>query len=134
MRPEPITTGPILSFLRVSTTITAMVDASSKGLTASQLADVLGHDNVHHHLTTPVEQERLQRKGSRRSAVYLSKNPKKRKAQEPTPRKRSGAHRAKAADITIQKLLAVIWRHDLTVDLATAEVAAGILSIERRPH
>ena len=105
------------------TTITALVDASSKGLTAGRLADILGHDNVHHHLTTLVEQGRLQRKGSRRSAVYLSKDPKKRKVQEQTPRKRKGAHQSKTADISIQKLLTAVWSHELTVDEAAARLA-----------
>ncbi|MDP6626819.1 MAG: hypothetical protein QGG50_02870 [Methanopyri archaeon] len=82
----------------LSATITALVDSSSKGLTAGQLADLLGHSNVHHHLTTLVEQGRLHKQGSRRSAVYLSKDPKKRKRQVQTPRKRKEAHQVRAAD------------------------------------
>ena len=101
-------------------TITALVDASDTGLTAGRLADLLGHDNVHHHLTTLVEQGRLHRTGCRRSAVYHSIDPKKRKPQERTPRKRSGAHKAKAADISLQKLLAAVWCHDMTVEEATS--------------
>jgi len=101
-------------------TITALVDASDRGLTAGQLADLLGHDNVHHHLTTLVEQGRLHCTGSRRSAVYLSCDPKKRKGQEQTPRERSGAHQSKTADTSIQKLLTAVWRHDLTVEEAAS--------------
>ena len=66
-------------------TITALVDASDRGLTAGRLADILGNDNVHHHLTALVEQGKLHRKNSRRSAVYFSKDPKKRNVQELTP-------------------------------------------------
>ena len=67
-------------------TITALVDASDTGLTAGQIIDILGNDNIHHHLTALVEQGMIHRQGCRRSAVYLSKDPKKRKAQERTPR------------------------------------------------
>ncbi|MDP6626600.1 MAG: hypothetical protein QGG50_01770 [Methanopyri archaeon] len=66
-------------------TITALVDASDKGLTAGMLANILGNDNIHHHLTALVERGMIRRQGSRRSAVYLSCDPKKRKAQERTP-------------------------------------------------
>ena len=109
------------------TTITALVDASDTGLTAGRLADLLGHDNVHHHLTTLVEQGRLHRTGSRRSAVYRSSDPKKRKAQEPTTRKRSGAHQSKTANISVERLLAAVWQHEMTV-----EEAARTLRPERR--
>ncbi len=97
-----------------------MVDASDKGLTAGQLADILSHDNVHHHLTTLVEQGRLHRQGSRRSAVYRSIDPKKRNTQELTPRKRKGAHQSKTTDPSIEELLAAVWRHDLTVEEAAS--------------
>ena len=109
MKHERITRESILSCLHASTTITAPVDARSKGLTTGQLTDVLGHDNVHHHLTTLVEQDRLHRKGSRRSAVYRSVDPTRRKEQEPTPRKRSEAHQSKTADTSIERLLAAFW-------------------------
>ena len=109
------------------TTIIVLVDASENGLTSRQLADVLGTDNVHHHLTTLVEQGRLHRTGSRRSTVYRSINKKKRDSQEWTPRKHSGAHQSKTADTSIQKLLAAVWRHDLTV-----EEAARTLRPEKR--
>ncbi len=98
IRPERITRGPILSCLRASTT-----------------------------LTTLIEQGRLHRKGSRWSAVYLSKDPEKRRSQERTPRKREGAHQSKTADISVQELLAAVWRHEMT-----AEEAASTLRPEKR--
>jgi len=101
-------------------TISALVDTSKKGLTAGRLADILGHSNVHHHLTALVEQGKLHQQGARRSAVYRSADPKKRKEQKRTPLKRPGTHQAKAADTGIEELLTAVWCHDLTVDEATA--------------
>ena len=70
-----------------------------------------------------VEQGKIHRAGSRRSAVYRSSDPKKRKVQEPMPRERSGAHQVKAADTPLQDLLTAVRRHDLTVDQAKAALA-----------
>ena len=63
-------------------TVHALVDESDRGLTASELGDLLSHPDVHHHLLACVRKGQLVRARSKGRSVYYSADPDRRQEQE----------------------------------------------------